>query len=476
MPTFCIYYMGKISGGGYLKRTTIVFGILLCLIATLSCIKAGASSGEHHIIINLPEFRLHHYIGEELINTYPISIGNINTPTPVSSATRRFEIYNKVVDPWWKSPTTGVVVPPGPTNPLGTRWLGLMTIDKVTLTATDTWESLAKRYGASVGSILSHNGLKVGAKIVPGTQIEIPHHDGYGIHGTTAPHSIGTSVSMGCMRMRKADVEQLFDILPNGKRIPVVINYSPIIEQHDPITNETYYKFVYDVYRRIKDYPAAVANAAKSIGANVYNWLSETLNQHFNGSYLLSSNPAIYNNGELLVVGALKLDNGFFIPSVIAERLTGLNYAIQDDIHYLGPTRIEPESVVEHNNMFYLHADLLKEYTGRSPYYEPMLNSLEFGITRLTIDGNIISYGRVLVHPTMEVLVPVQDVCAVLGLEITASSLGRVEIGETGLTGEQFGELLYVSPAELKKLGLMVTWHRGSGELALVSAETKTER
>ena len=34
---------------------------------------------------------------------------------------------------------------------------------------------------------------------------------GYGIHGTNAPELIGNAVSMGCIRMYNADVEQLFD-------------------------------------------------------------------------------------------------------------------------------------------------------------------------------------------------------------------------------------------------------------------------
>ena len=44
---------------------------------------------------------------------------------------------------------------------------------------------------------------------------------GYGIHGTNAPELIGNAVSMGCIRMYNADVEQLFDQVFIG--MPVVI-------------------------------------------------------------------------------------------------------------------------------------------------------------------------------------------------------------------------------------------------------------
>lgn len=40
--------------------------------------------------------------------------------------------------------------------------------------------------------------------------------DGYGIHGTDEPTSIGRSVSHGCVRMLNADVEQLYPIVPVG--------------------------------------------------------------------------------------------------------------------------------------------------------------------------------------------------------------------------------------------------------------------
>jgi hypothetical protein len=40
--------------------------------------------------------------------------------------------------------------------------------------------------------------------------------DGYGIHGTNNPGSIGTSVSHGCIRMRNEDIETLFRIVDVG--------------------------------------------------------------------------------------------------------------------------------------------------------------------------------------------------------------------------------------------------------------------
>ena len=40
--------------------------------------------------------------------------------------------------------------------------------------------------------------------------------DGYGIHGTNVPESIGRAVSHGCVRLRNEDIEKLFDMVAVG--------------------------------------------------------------------------------------------------------------------------------------------------------------------------------------------------------------------------------------------------------------------
>ncbi len=43
----------------------------------------------------------------------------------------------------------------------------------------------------------------------------------YGIHGTNKPGSIGSMASAGCFRMHNRDVEELYDIVPNGTVVVV---------------------------------------------------------------------------------------------------------------------------------------------------------------------------------------------------------------------------------------------------------------
>ena len=40
--------------------------------------------------------------------------------------------------------------------------------------------------------------------------------DGYALHGTDVPSSIGSAASHGCVRLRNEDIETLFRIVPVG--------------------------------------------------------------------------------------------------------------------------------------------------------------------------------------------------------------------------------------------------------------------
>jgi lipoprotein-anchoring transpeptidase ErfK/SrfK len=128
----------------------------------------------HVIVINRSSNTLRLYKGRTLVRTFGVATGQSVYPTPSGI----WRIVDKQRNPWWYPPTTSEwarglkPVPPGPSNPLGTRWMGLDAA-------------------------------------------------GVGIHGTTAPASIGYSASHGCIRMRIPEVEWLFEQV--GLGTPVVI-------------------------------------------------------------------------------------------------------------------------------------------------------------------------------------------------------------------------------------------------------------
>jgi lipoprotein-anchoring transpeptidase ErfK/SrfK len=120
------------------------------------------------IVISIAGRKLALIEGGEVVKVYPIAVGAKATPSP----TGVFKIANRIPHPTWYGPHHNIV-PPGKANPLGTRWMGLT-------------------------------------------------HRGYGIHGTNDPRSIGRNVSHGCIRMRKADVEELFEIVKVGDSVEMV--------------------------------------------------------------------------------------------------------------------------------------------------------------------------------------------------------------------------------------------------------------
>ena len=105
--------------------------------------------------------------GEEVLKVYSCSTGKEGV-TPTGT----FKIVNRMVDPPWYS-HEGVIPPGDPRNVLGSRWLGL----------------------------------------------DVPE---YGIHGTTDPTSIGKPVTKGCVRLANSDVEELFNLLPEGTPVSIV--------------------------------------------------------------------------------------------------------------------------------------------------------------------------------------------------------------------------------------------------------------
>jgi lipoprotein-anchoring transpeptidase ErfK/SrfK len=127
------------------------------------------------IVINRSANRLTLYDGMRVVRSFPVATGQAIYPTPKGM----FHIVVKWKDPWWYPPTQDAwahglkPVPPGPNNPLGTRWMGLSA-------------------------------------------------PGVGIHGTDEPASIGYSASHGCIRMQVPDAEWLFDHVDIGTTVDIV--------------------------------------------------------------------------------------------------------------------------------------------------------------------------------------------------------------------------------------------------------------
>lgn len=135
--------------------------VAAALVAAVEAVAEERQASARRIVVSIPDRELILIEGERVVKTYPVSVGAPATPSPVGS----FQVVVRVARPAWYQP--GKVVPPGPDNPLGPRWIGL-------------------------------------------------NQKGYGIHGTNSPRSIGEAKSHGCIRMRNRDVLELFDLVEVG--------------------------------------------------------------------------------------------------------------------------------------------------------------------------------------------------------------------------------------------------------------------
>ena len=88
--------------------------------------KVTRSSYGSVIVIHRGSNHLYLYKGMKPWRTFTVATGQAIYPTPLG----KFDIVVKWKDPWWYPPDSpwakgAKPIPPGPGNPLGTRWMGL---------------------------------------------------------------------------------------------------------------------------------------------------------------------------------------------------------------------------------------------------------------------------------------------------------------------------------------------------------------
>jgi lipoprotein-anchoring transpeptidase ErfK/SrfK len=122
------------------------------------------------LLVRKSSFELTVLLGGAPVERFPVAVGaGASTPSGV------FQVSDCLKNPVWYF--NGRRIPFGdPENIIGTRWVGL------------------------TGDVQA---------------------EGIGIHGTSDADSIGQAVSLGCVRLRNADVERLFEWVGTGTRVEV---------------------------------------------------------------------------------------------------------------------------------------------------------------------------------------------------------------------------------------------------------------
>ncbi len=139
----------------------------------VSTMQVGSMVGNTtHLVVRRSHRRVYVYRGGMLQGSYAIAVGKPGWETPTGT----YRVFSKEVNPVFKSFRSGQVIPPGPDNPLGARWIGIWTDGRTQL----------------------------------------------GFHGTNEEELIGQAVSHGCIRMLNQDVINLYNQVDVGTVVTVL--------------------------------------------------------------------------------------------------------------------------------------------------------------------------------------------------------------------------------------------------------------
>jgi len=159
--------MRRIDGSSELKaKARLVLAILVLAAARVHAQETAQAEPARQIVVSIPDRKLALIENGLVTKIYEVAVGKDTTPSPTGT----FTIVNRLTNPTYYH--KGQVIPQGPQNPIGTRWIGLS-------------------------------------------------QKGYGIHGTNAPRSIGKAASHGCIRMAKKDLEELFETVRPGDVVDI---------------------------------------------------------------------------------------------------------------------------------------------------------------------------------------------------------------------------------------------------------------
>ena len=127
---------------------------------------SSAARCQRQLIVSLPDRKLVVMEKGAVLRIFEVAVGAPASPSPTGT----FTITRRLTSPTYYH--AGTVIAPGKNNPLGLRWLGL-------------------------------------------------NKQGYGIHGTNRPGSVGKAASHGCIRLRNGDIVQLFALVRVGDSVEI---------------------------------------------------------------------------------------------------------------------------------------------------------------------------------------------------------------------------------------------------------------
>jgi len=363
------------------------------------------------IIINLPSRTLELYSANTLIKVYPIAIGKPSTPTPTGD----YEIFEKEENPWWYKPRSDVVIPSGPNNPLGYRWM--------------EWSP------------------------------------SYGIHGTNNPASIGWAVSNGCIRMHEEDVEEVYDIVPCGTPVKVTYEEDEVrIDGKGDISLGIYP----DIYGR---HTLTIDEVKRKLAAQgLAGFISEgdlerLISEQAERQVVFAHFYQITVNGRLLADRAVAMDGVLYLPAFPIAAAIGMNLVWDEKSRTVGYDNHSVSAVVKGDRVYVSSVDAQVLFGGQQ-LCQAEASIWKLQCLNLYLNGNKI-VGTAQIMEGIPA-VSLRRLADALGQKVTCLPDGSFAVGGKKVPCLMDGEEPYLQITKIYELfQAYVYWDQQAGSIEL---------
>lgn len=392
--------------------------VLAAFFSIQQPVRAGPRPFASGLLINLPAFTVYLYLDGQPVRAFSIAIGRPGHPSPTGD----FFIANQVINPTWYPPDGRPPVPPGPGNPLGPRWLGLT-------------------------------------------------RRGYGLHGTSDSLSIGKAVSLGCIRLKNADIIELFDIVRTGWPVRVIYDTMPVDVDRDngePVL--TIYPDVYGLGTNTPDRLQGILDAGAPGQAAAAEQIDAWLAQAEQGPVKIPLSYTLRLNGLVLGRGGFWRDGELFVP--LRPLAEALGHAVSwDAIAQAALVDGQPVAAETRDGRSYIPITIAGQTWGVR-----LAGGELAGVEGLTLDlyrVEVALNGSRLVISTRwqgdHPVVPLREMAGVLSIPVAwDATTGQVLVNGRPVPATMIDGQAYAGPDELAAVfGLNVNWRPEDGLLDL---------
>lgn len=315
------------------KVTYLIAVVLLCSMTMVAA--QGKDIVAPSVVINLPSRMLELYSGNTLIKEYSVAVGKPSTPTPIG----QFTIIDMEKNPTWVPFGRDLVVPSGPDNPLGYRWMGFFEL--------------------------------------------------YGIHGTNEPWTIGQALSNGCIRMREEHAEELFEIVTKGT--PVKVNYERIKVRIDSGGQATIGVYP-DIYDRkvvslweVNEKLAAVGLKGVANETLLLKVIRDEADQQVPFAYT----HKIKVNGKMLTERAVSSGNIRYVPIWAIAKALKSNIVWDEQTQIVWKGKQQTNGIVK-GDVVYINGDSIKDLFYGDTFFNEAENCIEFDGLVVMVNGKFL--------------------------------------------------------------------------------------